>query len=658
MTILSAHDLHKAFGPKTVLDAVTFTLEQGERVGLVGNNGSGKSTLARILAGLEQPDTGVVARRRNASIVLLDQEPVFDSDATVRSIVLSGLRAWSEAKARYDEASEALTREKDESAMAKWLAAQTEAAAAVEQLGGWDRMHQVESILGHVGLQKPEAKAGSLSGGEKRRLALARILISPPDLAILDEPTNHLDVDTIEWLEQWLMNEYSGALLLITHDRTFLDRVVTKTLELERGNLYSYDGGYETYLEAKAERQAQEERVEQNRQNFLRRELEWLRRQPKARTGKQKARISRAQDAIATDAPKADAQAQFRVETSRAGKIMLELRNLSMKVGERVLFQRLTRLVGKGERIGIVGHNGTGKTTLLRAIAGLAEPAEGEVILAKNTQIAYFDQHRANLDEGASIFDNVGGDKERIAMGERMLDVATYLERYFLFDRMKQKQPVGSLSGGERARVALAKMLSQSANLVLLDEPTNDLDVATLSAVEEMLMTFEGAAIVVTHDRWFLNRVATAILAFEEQPDGLCNVVAYAGNYDNYLMQKQEAEAQKAAEAAEKSSAKADRALLKETNKETNKSQASKPPAPKKAGLNFAEKKELSTIFERIEAAEADVSALEAELSSPALYATRASEVPALTAKLEEARKLAAQLSARWEELEAKQTGA
>lgn len=638
--VLSAQDLHKAYGARAILDGVSLSIHPGERIGIVGVNGAGKSTLVRILAGVEQPDTGTVARRRSASVGVLEQEPRFDPELTAREVALSGLATWAEAKARYDAVGAALASgQGDTEAL---LHEQTEASEAVEHLGGWDMNHKALAILDHVNIRDPDARVATMSGGERRRVALAKILVGRPDLAVLDEPSNHLDVETIEWLEVYLAEEYPGAILLITHDRYLLDRVATRTWEIDKGQLYSYDGGYEDYLEAKTDRLALESRTEQNRQNFLRRELEWLRRQPKARTGKQKARIQRAETAKAVIAPKIEGRAQFAAETSRLGKTVLELKDLSLDLGGRRLVSHFDLMVGRGERIGVVGKNGTGKTTLLRALLGEVEPATGSIDIGLNTKIAYFDQHRAGLDEAASIFDNVGGAKGRVDVGGMTLDIYAYLER-FSFDRQKQRQPVGSLSGGERARVALAKLLAQKANLFLFDEPTNDLDVETLSSLEEMLVEMDGSSIVVTHDRWFLNRVATAVVAFEG--DG--KVIRYAGTYDDYRAQR----AAGAAQAAE----------------EDARTVRSKPPppatiadTPKKQGkgLSYAERIELDKIMDRIDAAERTATEIEALLGDPTLHAKRGHEVPAMMAKLEAAKAEAATLTARWEELETKRDAA
>jgi ATP-binding cassette subfamily F protein uup len=642
MSILSAHDLTKAFGARTILDGVSLSIEPGERVGLVGLNGSGKSTLVRILAGLEPADSGTIARRRGAEIVYLAQEPTFEGASSAREIVMAGLTAWSEAKARYDAASHELASGgKDHDAL---LEAQTLAAADVERLGGWDMMHKVDEVLDHVGVLRPDASVATMSGGERRRVAIARWLVARPALAILDEPSNHLDVETIEWLEKYLLEETMGAILMITHDRYLLDRVADRTLELDKGKLYSYAGGYEDYLEAKEERLSHEARSESNRQNFLRTELEWLRRQPKARSTKQKARIQRAETAKAVQKPVVEKSATLAMESTRSGKTILELHDLDVTIEGRPLIRGLEFILGAGDRVGIIGRNGTGKTSLLRAVTGALAPTKGEVVRGVNTRIAYFDQERAGLDDAASIFDNVGGAKARIELGGRVMDVRTYLER-FLFDTQKQRQPVGALSGGERARVALAKMMAESANLVILDEPTNDLDVATLGALEQMLTEFGGSALVVTHDRWFLDRVATSILSFEG--DG--RVIRYAGNHASYRLQK--AAAVEAKEAAAKTT----------PAPKTNEPPKPAAPAAKDAGkgkaaraLTYAERIDLGTILDRIETAEGGVAQLEKALADPKLYSERSAEVGPLTQKLEQAKVALAALVERWEDLESR----
>ena len=635
MPVLDAQRLSKSFGERPLLKDATLTIVSGERVGLVGKNGTGKSTLARMLAGLEPLDGGEIALRRGAAVRYLAQAPSFDPTCTPRELVSEGLASWARAKARYDELGELLTHDPKP----ELLEEHAELAHEIEHHGGWQRDHEVDSMLGHVGIfPRRDQAVGSMSGGEKRRVALAQILIARPALAILDEPTNHLDVGTIDWLERYLLEEHPGALLLVTHDRYLLDRVCTRTLELERGVLTSYDGGYETYLEAKATRAAHEDRTEANRQNFLRRELEWLARQPKARSTKQKARIDRAEAAKSTKAPVAEQRVALALEETRSGKTVLELEHLRLDLGGRTLVQDLTLYLPQGERVGIVGANGTGKTTLLRAIAGELAPTGGRLTVGQNTKIAYFDQERSGLDLDKSIFDNIG-DQGRFEVAGQVLDTRSYLER-FLFDGHEQRKAVGALSGGERARVALAKVLRTATNLVLLDEPTNDLDVATLGALEEMLLDFDGAALVVTHDRWFLDRVATSILVFEG--DG--RVVRYPGNYETY---------RRLAAAAQKASA--ENAPPRTAPSLDKKSAAPKPIKPK--GLSYAERLELEKLPDRIEAEERRVRALELRISDPEFYRSEPAEVQHTLAELEGARAESTALLARWEALETRSAG-
>jgi ATP-binding cassette subfamily F protein uup len=626
--IASLRLVDKSYGVRRVLAGVSLTIMTGERVGLVGVNGSGKSTLAQILAGLVVPDAGEVIHRRDATIAYLDQEPRLSPGQTALQHVLGGLGEWSDARARHERATAALADASGDD-MDRWVAEQAAAEAELERCGGWSRAAEAEAYLAQLGVADPHAITDRLSGGERRRVALATLLARRPDLAVLDEPTNHLDVAAIEWLERHLAEQYAGAVLLITHDRYILDRVCTRTLEVERGAVYSYDGGFYTYLEAKAEREALAQRTESNRQNFLRRELEWLRRQPKARTTKSRSRVERAEAELAKAPPPQSRTVDLSLQSSAPGKTILELRDLRLEIAGRPLVRDFTLLLNPGERIGVVGPNGAGKTTLLRAIAGEIAPTAGEVVRGRNTQIAYLDQKRSGLDDSKTVYDNVAERRKGLDIGNHPLEIGKYLER-FLFDSSAYAQKVATLSGGERARVALAVMLSGAANLVLLDEPTNDLDVATLGAVEEMLLEFTGAALVVTHDRWFLDRVATSILAFEA--DG--RLVRYHGNYTDNI------ERLAAARAAEpKDISKAAGPKVQEAK-------------PARRGLSFAEKKELAGIMGAIEAAEQEVAALEARLADPALYSGAADSVPELVKKLASARERATALVARWEDLE------
>jgi ABC transport system ATP-binding/permease protein len=627
VSIVTASRVHKAYGSQVVLGCIDLTISDGERVGVVGANGAGKSTLARILAGIELPDAGSVSRRRAASVMYLEQVPRFDGDPSAEQVALSGLEAWTRAIERHEAASARVAAGRGD--LSVLIEEQAQRAEDVERLGGWDQRHRALSMLGKLGISEPDRRLSALSGGERRRVALARILIARPALAILDEPTNHLDADTVDWLEQYLIEEHPGAVLLVTHDRYLLDRVVTRTVEIADGAVFSYDGGYELYLEQKAERLAHAARTEQNRQNFLRRELEWLRRQPKARGTKQKARIERAEAARGASAPKSEVVPTFELSRVRSGKTILELHGLAVEIGGRRLVSGLDLFVSEGERIGVVGPNGSGKTTLLRVLLGQHPAAAGRVVVGANTRVVYFDQERAELDDEASVYQNVIGDQPRIELGGRVIEPRTYLERFGL-DGHRERQPVGSLSGGERARVALARLLRQSANLVVLDEPTNDLDVATLSALESLLVDAGVTALVVTHDRWFLDRVATEILAFE--PDG--KVVSYPGSYTAYRARRA--------------------ALEREPSRAPRRAESTPRPATTKKKLAFAEQRELEELPSRIDQEEARIRELSASLSDPATYAQGGSAVPEIRAALEAAKAELDRLMQRWEELEIK----
>ena len=632
MSVLAALDVSKAYGDRQLLANVSLTLEDGERIGVVGRNGAGKSTLSKILAGVETPDTGSVATRRGARVAYLEQDPYLDPELTVRQSVEEGLALWAVARKRHDEITEQLSAsDANHDALLK---EQQEASVEVERLGGWDRSHEVDRVVANLGIMDAiDRKAGTLSGGQRRRVALARMLVSAPDVMLLDEPTNHLDADTIDWLEKYLVESFRGTVLLVTHDRWLLDRVADRTIELESGNVHSYAGGYADFLQAKAERMALQHRTEKNRQNFLRKELEWLSRQPKARSTKQKGRIQRAESARDQERPQDEMHVELSAQVTDAGRAVLNLEDVGLKVpgGDRWLTRHLNLAMTTGDRLGILGPNGAGKTSLLRAVLEELPIAEGKMVLGRRVRVGYLDQQRAALDLDTTVFDTVAGavpsvDKERI-------DPRSYLER-FAFDGNMQKKKVAALSGGERARLALARLLASAANLLLLDEPSNDLDTDTLSALEDFLSTYEGSLLVVTHDRYLLDRVTTGILCFEG--DG--RVTRYAGAYQAY------ATARAREEDARREAA---RAVTKE---------APKVAAKTKAALSKNEQKELDGIMDKIEAAETAATAVEAELASPSLYAggQESADVAPIRKRLEAAKALAAKLTARWEELEEK----
>jgi ABC transport system ATP-binding/permease protein len=649
MTLLSARGISKAYGPSTLFTNVELTISEGDRIGLLGINGTGKSTLLRVLVGEEPKDSGVLDTRRGLEMLYLSQEPPLPEGATAYEAVLGGLGEWSVVKARYDAVCLAI-----ENGDHSGLEEQAKLAEDIERLGGWERGYLADELLTKLGFADKNKLVDAMSGGERRRVALARILIAKPALAVLDEPTNHLDADTIEWLEEYLLENFEGAILFVTHDRYVLDTLATRIIELDRGTLQTYEGGYEDYLDKKDELLAQEARTESNRQNILRREKAWLLRGAKARTTKQKARIQRAESMVKAAPPrKADAIGIGELShAERAGRTILEARELSIGYPGAPLVEGLNLSLVMGNRIGIVGKNGFGKTTFFKTVIGELAPIAGTLELGKNTKIAYFDQARADLKDDWSLYDNVAefeGASKRgggmVVMGTREMELRQYLE-LFLFDPSKQRQSVGSLSGGERARVALAKLLKTGANLLLLDEPTNDLDTLTLAALEDMLAAWPGVVLAVSHDRYFLNRVATSILAIDDTANtgGTRTAILYPGNYDDYRRIMDEQKALQLAQTQAKKASKAPPAMQ-------TPSKPPPPPEPKRSKLSYKDKVEFDGILDRIAGAEVRVAALTAELATSAVYndAKLAAETQT---KLNSAQYDVAKLVARWEELE------
>jgi ABC transport system ATP-binding/permease protein len=634
MSLLSAHGIEKSYGNHRVLAGVSATIAAGERIGLVGNNGSGKSTLARVMGKLEPPDVGTVMQQKGSRIGYLPQAPVLDESLTAIEAALEGLDRWRSARRDHDAITRSLSGAPPENERLALLERQAVAAAEIERLGGWDQEHRANSILQRLNLTDVQALVSTLSGGERRRVALAALLLAEPDVLILDEPTNHLDTDSIDWLETYLEDSFEGALLVITHDRYFLDRVVRRTWELDQGVIAIYEGGWEAYLSAKAERQALEARTESNRQNFLRTELEWLRRQPKARGTKQKARISRAEGAIENAPRGAQKGLAFEAASARQGTEVVVFEDVGFRYAERPIIEGFDLIVTPGQRMGVIGPNGAGKTTLLGLITGTLAPNAGKLRLGKNTRIAYFAQTRSDLDESATIAENVAGLRTTLTVGGRDITIYSYLER-FSFRGEEIRKKVGVLSGGERARVALAKLLVTPANLLLLDEPTNDLDITTMGALEQMLCEFPGSVLVVTHDRYFLDRVATSVLVFE----GAGKVQHYVGDYGNYSrLRRERAELEKAA-------------AREPVVLATSPGAVAAKRSPK---LSYKEERELADIEKSIAAAELEVKRIEAELADPDLYRRDAARAAKLGAELGAAQLRVQTLMDRWQALESK----
>ncbi len=447
---MSARQLSKSFGPQTLFDDIALTVRSGERIGLLGANGTGKSTLLRILAGLDMPDRGTVERRRGARILYLSQEPVVDATLTPRQTVEEGLTEWHAAMKRHEEITRAIesSERTDHGALVDEQAALTD---RILQLGGFARDHVALEMLGHLGVRDIDRPLGTMSGGERRRVALARLLVSGPDLAILDEPTNHLDTDTIEWLEEYLADTFGGAVLMVTHDRYVLDAIADRVLELDGGSLTEFSGGYADYLEQKAELILQAERVEQSRLNLMRRERAWLLRGAKARTTKQKARVKRAEALLEHEAPRAAVTTSFAgldAGVQRTGKTILDLEEVSVVVGTKQLVNSLTLRMISGERVGVIGPNGAGKTTLLELVSGKVSPTTGRVVRGQNTSFVYFDQGRSHLRDGWSVFDNVAG---REGADGDASDVVRIGPRIFRCGRISNSSPSKAASKGRRS---------------------------------------------------------------------------------------------------------------------------------------------------------------------------------------------------------------
>ncbi|MEO1272587.1 MAG: ABC-F family ATP-binding cassette domain-containing protein, partial [Myxococcota bacterium] len=519
---------------------------------------------------------------------------------------------------------------------------QAELQRQIERTGGWAWDHHVENVIERLGLQEQiDRPVESLSGGQHRRVALAKLLLSSPELMILDEPTNHLDADTIEWLEGEL-TQYSGAILMVTHDRYFLDHIVTRIIEFDHiaQELISHPGSYQAYMNNKLERLQQREQSEQKRTNLLRTELEWLRRGPKARGTKAKARIQRA-EALKEAGPSAvekTIQMRFQADRKLQGRI-LEVEGLGKSYGERVLFEQVAFMMQRGDLIGLVGPNGSGKSTLIRLLMGQEEADSGTVTWGKNTQPGLLDQNRTGLDPDMTVLEAINPNSDMLQVGERHVHKRTYL-REFLFEGNEVMKKVKSLSGGERCRLLLAKMILEGANFLILDEPTNDLDISSLQTLEQALLDFTGCVLLVTHDRYFLNRVCTSILAIE---DG--TMVLYEGDYDFYRKRRDERERQERERELEAR-------RLQQQQQEARTTTTTQAEAPKK--LSWKEKQELEAMEGVILEAEEQREALEQRLADPNLYRDHPEQVASLTAELAELNTRIEGLYERWEALEAR----
>ena len=628
-SLLSANELSLAFGHQHLLDGVTLAVAPGEKVGLVGRNGCGKTSLLKILAGEMQPDAGDIFRRRGLRIGYLPQDFELDGTKTVRQNIEAGaadLLGWLQ---RYESGAGS------EAELGELL-------HLIEHADGWNLQARIKAEADALGVPPLDALVGPLSGGEKRRVALCRALAAQPDLLLLDEPTNHLDAETIRWLEECLRG-FPGAVIFVTHDRYFLDVIATRIIEVADGRAFSHPGNYTAYLESKAIRQQITEQSERRRQRFLKVELAWVRSGARAQRTKAQHRMRGYYELAGQAAPPEEREMDLLIPPPPdMGNTVCDLENVGAKVGEgpdeRWLFRHLELFLKPGQCTGIVGRNGVGKTTLLRLCLGERQPDEGTVKIGRQIKFNYVDQARMQLDENKTVLEQVADGGETVIFGEERLSARSYLRR-FLFEDERANEPISKLSGGERARLMLAKVLKRGGNVLVLDEPTNDLDLPSLRMLEEAVVDFAGSVLVVSHDRYFLDRICDQIVAFE---DG--GVFVQPGNYSYYLEKKLGREARDKAVVAAFARTPASEPIAA----------SNKPPAaarPRK--LSFKEQRELDGMEGAIHVAEARVAEIEGTLNDPAFFATRRREATQLINELEHTKTEVARLYARWEELDA-----
>jgi ATP-binding cassette subfamily F protein uup len=614
--ILTAKELEIHYGEQIILDKASLSVHEGDRIGLVGRNGAGKSTFLKIISGILQPDSGETAKRKDLRTGFLSQEFSLDETKNVYENILDGAKDILQMLKEYES-----------------LPYDSPLRNGLEEriilADGWNLDKRIALLMDTLNAPGADREIANLSGGEKRRVALCRALIGHPDLLILDEPTNHLDTDSIEWIENFLA-EYKGSCIFVTHDRYFLDRIANRIVELASGQFYSHTGNYTDYLINKSERQAIKEAEERKRQNFLRRELQWVLRGPRARRTKAKSRLDNYYEVASQQTTEVELDVELIIPPSdKLGNKVVELKEAGVKLGDRILFEGLNYNFKAGEKLGVVGKNGAGKTTLLRSILGNIPLTYGKIEIGEKTVFNYIDQARLLLNDEDTVIKAIGEGNDNIKFGKQQLPIWTYLRR-FLFTDDRINTLVGRLSGGERSRLTLAKILKDGGNFLLLDEPTNDLDLPTLRILEEALIAFDGCVVIVSHDRYFLNRVCTGILAFE----GTKDLYYSEGNYEYYI-EKRNARINENENTP----------LVKEKKEDTR-------IKPKVRKLTWKENKELETIEEDILNAEADVQRIEDIFSSHDFYEKYGKQTNELNLELEQAKERVHKLYERWEELE------
>jgi len=628
-----------AFGHHPLLDKASFQLDPGERVGLIGRNGAGKSSMLKVIAGETKLDDGNIWRAPSVRIVYVPQEPALDQTHTVYEAVAEGLGAMQKVLVEYHDVTHKMG-EPDadiEALMERMQDLQHE----LDANNGWDMQARVEAVLSRLSLDA-DIMVAKLSGGWRKRVALGRALVADPEVLLLDEPTNHLDLEAIEWLEELLLN-FNGGVLFITHDRRFLNRLATRIVELDRGNLTDFVGDYANYQIKKEELLAVEATHAAKFDKVLAQEEVWIRQGIKARRTRNEGRVRQLEKLRLERAARRERQGNVKLTLDtgeRSGKLVAELENVVKGYGDRTLINGFTTRILRGDRIGLLGPNGIGKTTLLKMILGELEPDSGTVQRGTNMNVAYFDQMREQLDEEATLADTISPGSDFVEIGNERKHVISYLED-FLFPPQRSRSPVKSLSGGERNRLLLARLFARPANVLVLDEPTNDLDIDTLELLESLLQDFPGTLFLVSHDRAFLENTVTQVIAFE----GNGQLTEFGGGYDDWLRFTQQRQAEKVAEAKTSSAASV-------TNKE-----AAAKPAPAKAPaskLSFKETKELEEIPLTIEKLEAEQANINTKLANPDIYRDQPDEVKTLQARLKAIETGLEQALARWEALESR----
>jgi len=625
MPLLRTRNLRLSFGGPTLLDSVDLSIEAGERVCLVGRNGCGKSTLLKVLEGRISPDEGDIERRQGLKIAALDQQLPGNFSASVFDYVAEGLGKLGKLIRQFHHLSSKLSRHQDSKLLEQLEATQHE----LEAQGGWTLEQRVETVVSKLSLD-PDARFDSLSGGIQRRVLLARALVSSPDLLLLDEPTNHLDIQAIEWLETFLVN-FDGTLLFISHDRSFLASLATRIIDLDRGVLTDWPGDYTTYLKRKQEWLETEASHRAAFDKKLLDEERWIRQGIKARRTRNEGRVRALQKMREERHNRrlVSGKAKMRSQNSASsGKLVVETIDATYSFADRPLIRNLNTTILRGDKVGIIGPNGVGKTTLLRLLLGELQPQQGIIRLGTKLEIAYFDQRRAQLDEQRSVIDNLADGRQFIQVNNQQRHVISYLQD-FLFAPDRCRTPVSALSGGERNRLLLAKLFSKPANLFVLDEPTNDLDIDTLDLLEELLAEYAGTVLLVSHDRMFLDRVVTSTLVFEDE----AVVNEYVGGYSDWLQQRKSCVPEK----------------LQTTNKQGS---TTNRPKPRSAKLSYKDQRELGQLPQRIEQLETDIDAIHKCMSDPDFYRLPSDEIATKRERLSTAEADLQTAYSRWEELE------